>query len=224
MKADLVERIRKHPSLKDEAYQRIKTLILSDRLSGGDMLDIDWLASGLGISRTPLREALLMLEREKLVKCAGKSGYFVNKLSQEEAQEYLDIRLALELFAIPKMIRGATPNVIRALEQNIRKSEQSAKDVDVHSMAVYNAEFHNIIYKATNSQPFIETISAVLSKLHWLITIALLVSKGSREPIDDHKEIVAALRSQSSKHLETAIRAHLRHATDRCMAMASVLF
>jgi DNA-binding GntR family transcriptional regulator len=211
-------------TLRKKAYEEIKRKILFLQLKPGEKISDILLSDELGIGRTPVREALLMLEREKLVKCAGKSGYFVNKLSQEEAQEYLDIRLALELFAIPKMIRGATPNVIRALEQNIRKSEQSAKDVDVHSMAVYNAEFHNIIYQATNSQPFIETISAVLSKLHWLITIALLVSKGSREPIDDHKEIVAALRSQSSKHLETAIRAHLRHATDRCMAMASVLF
>lgn len=100
-----LERIQKHPSLKEEAYQRIKTLILSDGLDGGDMLDIDRLASELGISRTPLREAILGLEKEGLVETIPYKGTFVVEVSKKDVGEIYQVREVLE----PLAVRLATP-------------------------------------------------------------------------------------------------------------------
>ena len=100
-----LERIRKHPSLKEEAYRRIKALVLSDTLSRGDVLDMDWLSSELGISRTPLREALLMLEQDGLVETIPYKGTFVAGVSTTDVEEIYQVRGALEALAV----RLATP-------------------------------------------------------------------------------------------------------------------
>jgi DNA-binding GntR family transcriptional regulator len=210
-------------TLRHKAYDEIKRKILRLEVKPGEKLSDAQISRELRMGRTPVREALLMLEREKLVQCNEKQGYFVKKLTKKEAEEYFAMRTALELFAVPAIIGGATPSILKELQAKIEKSEKSARQGDVHGMAIYNTKFDETLYKATNSDVFIETMSGLLDRLRWLRMIALMASKGSRESLEDHKRIVRAVRNKNSSELKKAIQLHLRHAREKCMAMADII-
>jgi DNA-binding GntR family transcriptional regulator len=210
-------------TLRHKAYDEIKRRILSLEVKPGEKLSDTQISGALRMGRTPVREAFLMLEREKLVQCDGKQGYFVKKITKKEAEQYFAMRTALELFAVPAIIEGATPSILKELQSNIKKSERCARQNDVHGMAIYNTKFDETIYKATNSDVFIETMSGLLDRLHWLRMIALRASKGSRQSLEDHKRIVQAVQNKNPNELRKAIRQHLRHAREKCMAMADII-
>jgi DNA-binding GntR family transcriptional regulator len=211
-------------TLRQKVYEEIKRKIVFIELKPGEKLSDKQIATELGIGRTPVREALLILSREKLVQCNGKQGYFVKKLTKDEADGYFAIRTALELFAAPSMIKGATPSVLKALDENIKRSERCGNKGDLRSVIHYHNEFDETLYKSTNSEVFIETISSLVDKLHWLRAIALRATGGLRESSDDHKRILRALEKKNVKELKRAIETHLRHAKEKYVAMAEIIF
>jgi len=211
-------------TLRHKAYEEIKKKIVLFELKPGEKISDVELCAELGMGRTPVREALLILEKDKLIQCHGKRGYFVRRLTQKEAEEYFEIRTFLELFAVPAIISGATGSIIKELEANIKNSEECAERGDLQGMAIYNTKFHEALYQATRSEAFIETLSGIFDKLHWLRTISLRAGGISRESLDDHKKIVSAIKKKDSTLLEKAIQAHLQHAKDKAMAMADIIF
>jgi DNA-binding GntR family transcriptional regulator len=213
-----------HKTLRHKAYKKIKGRILSLEWKPGESLSDYQISKELGIGRTPVREALLMLEHERLIQCKGKLGFLVKKLSRKDAEDYLAIRLALETFAVPSIIEGATTPILTKLEECIENSINALRQNDLRRLAKYNTAFHENLYKATRSNSFIETISGLLDRLHWLRAIALSASRSSLEPVEDHKQIFQALLNKDPAALENALRLHLEHARDKCVEMLDIIF
>jgi GntR family transcriptional regulator, rspAB operon transcriptional repressor len=208
-------------TLRHKAHQEIKNRIIFFEVMPGERLSDRQLADALDMGRTPVREALLMLEREKLVRCDGKQGYFVRKLTQKEVEDYLSVRAALETYAVPLMIKNVTPLVIEELEENILRSEECAKEANFHDMTACNAEFHNILYRVTNSDVFLEIMSGLDDKFHWLRAIALRAGPGSPEQgLEGHKIIVDALKRKDARALERAFEIHLHNVKEKYLLMA----
>jgi DNA-binding GntR family transcriptional regulator len=167
--------------LTQKAYEEIKKgIILFERKPGAKLSD-NQIAVELGVGRTPVREALLQLQRDKLIQCNGNQGYSVRKLTKEETEGYLAIREALEIFAAPSMIKGVTPSVLKALDENIKKSDRCGNLGDIAGVTQHHNEFDEILYKSTNSEAFIETILGLLDKIQWLRAVALRASGGLKE-------------------------------------------
>jgi DNA-binding GntR family transcriptional regulator len=215
MKADL-ERIRKHPSLKDEAYQRIKTLILSDRLSGGDMLDMDWLASALGISRTPLREALLMLEQEGLIETIPYKGTFVVDVSKKDVEEIYQVREALESLAV----RLATPVIpdeelkgMQALFASIRADVERG---DFERYVQSHTQFHDLIIRHC-SNTVLQQILGTLTDRIYPVRVFSRNRAGyhMRRSFQDHCLILDAIAERDGTRAERLMAEHIRTAGER---------
>ena len=210
-------------SLRHRALEQIKRRIISFELKPGERLVEAEIAKDLDMGRTPVREALLMIEHEKLVECKGRMGYVVRKLTSKEVKDHFEIRAALERFAIPMMIAGATPEVIGEAEKNITSSEEFGVNGDFHALIAGHARFHQILYGATGSQAFVDTIAGIADKLQWIRAVCLRCEGGFSQAQDEHHRILQALQRKDEIALAVAIQIHLDHAREKYLSMEAVL-
>ncbi|MBW2097070.1 MAG: GntR family transcriptional regulator, partial [Deltaproteobacteria bacterium] len=117
-------------NLRIKAYKEIKDRILMFELRPGEKIFEKDLAQGLKISRTPVREALLILERERLVECDERLGFIVRRMHAKEIDEFFQIRELLEVYAAPLIIKRILPSEIAALEKNIEKTSNHLEKLD----------------------------------------------------------------------------------------------
>jgi DNA-binding GntR family transcriptional regulator len=200
--------------LRFEAYKEIKRRILFLDLRPGEKIFESEIAESLKASATPVREALLMLEGERLVEAHPRLGFVVKKLAIKEVDEYFAIRKVLELFAVPLILEHITDSEIRALRDNIKKAEKCTGKNDLRDIIRYETEFHEILYKATRSDVFFRTISGLVDKFQLIRAIAMMASGGPDESVEHHKKILAAIEEKDARALQSMIKQHLNRARD----------
>ena len=202
-------------SMRHKAYDEIKKRIIFYDLKPGEKVFENDMAKKLKISRTPVREALLMLENEKLIECTDKLGFVVRKLSSNVVSDYFEIRRVIEEFALPLIIERITPSEIKILGRNLADARKAVKAVDMHNVIRHETEFHQILYKSTKSDVFIETISHLVDKFHWLRAIALHAPGGAGESLKDHEKMIRALEEKNTNDLKKVTKLHLQHAQQK---------
>lgn len=206
--------------MRHKAYQKIKEFILFLDLKPGQKVLESEISERLKIGRTPVREALMMLENERLVICGEKKGFFVRNLSAKEMKEYFKMRTLMEHFAIPLIIERITPSAIKALEKNLSKAEEAAEKGKFRDIIRYETQFHEILYKTTESEIFIETISGLVDKFQWLRAIGLSAENGARESLSDHRRILVSIVEKDEEQLKKIIEEHLQHAEEKVQLYA----
>ena len=160
-----VPRIEKPSSLTDLAYDAIKDIVLN-RSRSGDALVVENLASRLGISRTPIREALLRLQVEGLVETIQYRGTFITWLSKEEIRQIHEVRGVLEALAI----RLATPRIPDEILSHIREMFQSAgRMIEQGKLEGYflsDTEFHSLIVQYAGNEVLRELLGNLSDRVY----------------------------------------------------------
>ena len=211
-------------NLRHKAYEKIKELILFLDLKPGQKIVETEISEKLKIGRTPVREALLMLENERLVVCSEKKGFVVRSLSVNEVKEYFKMRMVMEHFAIPFIIERITPSEIKAIEKNIIKAGKAIESGELREIVRCETQFHEILYGATKSEIFIETISALVDKFQWLRAIGLSAEQSARESLDDHRKILDTIVMKDEIRLKALIEEHLQHAEEKVSRVRGLFF
>jgi DNA-binding GntR family transcriptional regulator len=211
----MIKRTSKKETLRFKAYKEIKAKIISLYLKPGEKIFENEIAKALKISRTPVREALLILENEKLVECDGRIGFIVKKLNAKEIEEYFSIRKLFEAFAVPLIVERITASEIEALKKNITEAQAYLKRNDFHNIVQCETKFHEILWRATKAEVFFQTISSLSDKFQWIRAIALSAKGACRESIDDHKKILSLVERKDSTTLKKFIALHIEHAREK---------
>ncbi len=211
-------------NLRTKVYDAIKSKILYFELKPGEKLVENEIAGELGTSRTPVREALLLLSHEKLVNCDSRLGFVVRKMTSKEVEEYFGIRMAIERFAIPMIIKGVGPSHLKELEKNIQQAQAAIEKKDLPQIILHETKFHEILYKATESTVLVETLSSLVDKFHWLRAIALTAPQGSSVSVEDHRQILRALKNRDAEMMATLIEEHMQHAQEKFALVQPILF
>ncbi len=202
-------RITKRKSLREEIYESLKKSILHGKLSGGQRLIEEQLANQIGISRTPVREAFHKLERDDLVKRRPKGGFVVREFTKEDVEEIFGIRIALESYAAYLATLHITPDEISALEKKIKEAEKALNEGDDDKAVEVHTEFHDLLYNACKSQKLIELISN-FRDYFYRYRYALLHSEGGmRISIQDHLQMLEAMKGKNPRLVERLVRKHL---------------
>jgi DNA-binding GntR family transcriptional regulator len=209
-------KIRKRPSYKEEAYQRIKTLILSDELRDGDPLDIDWLASELGISRTPVREALLMLEQEGLIETIPYKGTFITDLTKKDVEEIYRVREGLESLAVEL----ATPLIPDADLQNMQEMFAAVGDeIEEGSFDGYfesDIGFHDLLIRHSGNQVLQQVLDTLSGRIYRVRAFSWRRS-GSHMQLSfaEHRAILDAIVERDVERAKELMARHVRDAGRR---------
>ena len=194
-------------TVRDATRDALRELIITGQLAVGEPLRQDELASQLGISRTPLREALQALVAEGLVRMDAHRGAVVTKPSPTQLAETYEIREALEVLAGREAARLSTvahaAEVAAILDQMRGVSHPE-------TWAELNSRFHSAIYAVTGKAQLIDLIDMLRNRAKLYVRILARESASTREADDAHDEMLRALQRNDSDAMEDVIRRHLR--------------
>lgn len=194
--------------LTDTVYSLLHERILRGVFRPGEKLNVDQLAQQLNVSPTPIKGALALLAAEGLVEIQPRRGTFVAYISEDDINEVLAIRKALELLAAETVCDHVTPAELDRLNALARQIEQ-ATDVEAHFRT--NAEFHQRLVELSGNRK----LGELYRQLHAHIHIALIHSgsttwreRAASEAVE-HRAIIAAIERRDTDSLKRAVTQHL---------------
>ena len=182
--------------LRDVVFNTLRRAILKGELKPGERLMEIALAERLGVSRTPIREAMRKLELEGLVVMIPRRGAQVANITEKDLNDVLEVRIALERMAIEKACKLITEEELQELEKAAKDFEKAIDEENVVKLAETDVVFHDIIYKASGN----ERLNQVLNNLREQIyryRVEYLKDEATRNDlICEHEKICNALRER----------------------------
>jgi DNA-binding GntR family transcriptional regulator len=211
-------------ALRFKAYKAIKEKIIYLDFKPGEKIFENELAKSLNVSRTPVREALLMLEHEKLVTCSDSLGFIVRRFSAKDIGEYFALRNAIEEFVILLVVEKITEEEIAGLKANITEGERLIREGrDIHAIVRCESEFHELLYRAAKSDILFDTISGLVDKFQWFRALALSVPEAAASSLSQHNKIIEFIEEKNIEGFEKMMRMHLDEARGRLMGLPGLL-
>lgn len=199
--------------LADEVADRVRDAIFGGACPPGAQLREMELSEALGVSRGPVREALLRLEREGLVRSEWHRGATVTTLSDADVAELDSLRAALEQLAVRLVIATATDAELAAIDEVVERMERAR---DEHEMVRCDIGFHDAVYAASGHRRLQEAWQAIRSQVHlFLLTRIGVESEGYLAGIPaEHRQLSDALRARDRDTALELFAAHRGEAFD----------
>ena len=204
-------------SRSEQAYRRLREAIHSGDLKPGDRLLEEKLASFLGSSRTPVREALSRLESDGLVVRDPSRGMIIAELDAGMISELYAVREVLEGTAAGLAARRASEAEILTLRQLADRDPALAKDPQ--RLAKNNRLFHEALYRSAHNRYLLKTLNALYETMALVRTSLAYSDERIKLTIEQHQQIVSAIEGQNSKSAEEVARAHVRAAGKARLAL-----
>lgn len=204
--------LRDNASLDKLAYERIKDAILSFDFMPNQVLVEGELASQLKISKTPVRDALMRLEKEGLVIRIPFKGTYVSDISNQDMADTYEIRIALEGLAIRLATEFITEDDLQHLEKLMERHTEALEQRNVPKAMQINGEFHGTIINRCKNQRLVENL--ILLDDHLKRYRLLSIAQGLRleKSVPEHRHIYEALNERNAQKAEAAMKEHLKSA------------
>ncbi|WP_030752560.1 GntR family transcriptional regulator [Streptomyces griseus] len=199
----------KQPPAAERVYSHVKQAVLDRRYEGGTLLTEGELAQAVGVSRTPVREALLKLEMEGLLKLYPKKGALVLAVSAQEIADVVETRLLVEEFAVRRAV-PAPPALLARLEELLAEQQRRAGAGDLAEVAVTDRCFHAEIVRHAGNQ-ILSRLYDQLRDRQLRMGVAVMQAHPDRvaQNITEHAEILDRLRAGDADGAAAAVRGHL---------------
>ncbi len=197
-------------SLADQVYEHLRTEIVSGRLTPGARVVELEVASAMGTSQGPVREALQRLEREGLVEKRSHSATFVTSVSIDEMYELFSIRSVIEGFAIRRTVKRITPEQCDQLEQLIEAMRVAGRNDDMLALTGHDLQFHRLICQWSGSGTLQRSWDPLYSQTQRFVVRTHKNYFASLTDIaDTHIPIVEALRAHDAANVSRLIQEHV---------------
>lgn len=209
MTQDIQLQMNDYLPLRDVVFQTLRTAILSGKLEPGERLMELHLAHQLGVSRTPVREAIRKLELEGLVITIPRRGAVVAQITQTDLEDVLEVRCALEELAVRKACRNMKEKQFEELRKAAQRFEQSVAAGDLMASAQADVEVHELISEATGNRRLIQILNNIRSQVY-RYRLENLKNKASHpDLIREHTQLVRALMDRDEEAAAQIIRIHI---------------
>lgn len=206
---------KKTVPVRKKVYEHLKTSILSGLLSPEERLTEEHLAEMLGVSRTPVREALYKLESEGLIQQLETRGFIVSGDSKEEVEELFEIRAILEGYALRITSARITEESLQQLSESIKKAEVALKAHQINEVFKWNTRFHDTLHERVSDKVRLYRMIVDMRKQVLRYRKETLQSReGAERTLDGHRKILLALRLKDPDLCERAMREHIRLAKE----------
>lgn len=195
--------------LRDVVFNTLKDGILTGRLKPGERLLENQLAEELGVSRTPIREALRMLQIENLVDLIPRRGAQVKDMSEKDIKNVLEIRKVLEELAAGLAAENITSKQINELREAHRGFVEAFERGDSKEALDCDTKFHDIIFNATENEKLVQIISNISIQIYRYRIAYLRLLKNINVPSQQHIDLIAALESRDSVKAKKISKEHI---------------
>jgi DNA-binding GntR family transcriptional regulator len=218
--------IQRSQSLRQQVYQALRQIILSGDLASGERIVETKLAEQLQVSRTPIREAIGQLQREKLIVSNPKGGFKVATLSIQDAIQLYDCRIALERLSAAGACELATRQQLEKLEKYVLLAEsaqsQSNKS-DSFKLLEIDYQFHHLIAKSSGNQWLLNLLEQVFDKMALL---RIQTTKHNPQVLEirlEHQQIYEAIASKNIDLAQKTIQNHLTASKERVVRELEII-
>ncbi|MGF0031607.1 GntR family transcriptional regulator [Bariatricus sp. SGI.154] len=206
--------------LRDVVFNTLRQAILRGELKPGERLMEIQLANKLGVSRTPIREAIRKLELEGLVLMIPRKGAEVADITEKSMRDVLEVRKALEELAVQLTCDKITKEQIRELEEAAEEFKRILESSDVTEIAEADVHFHDIIYKATDNQRLIQLLNNLGEQMYRYRVEYLKNPEAYPQLVAEHEEII---RHIERKEKEKATEIVCKHIDNQVEAVIDVI-
>lgn len=207
-------------ALAVDIASRLRGAIMAGHFGPGEQLREEPIARSMGVSRGPVREALVRLEREGLVVIRRNRGAFVARLSAQDLEEVYTLRVAIETLATRQAAQHATPAQLAELQTVVETMTTfAARGITEQEAAELDLRFHDLIYAASNHRRLRETWETLRPQIHILLLNRNVAHDDFRVYlVMGHQWIVDALRDRDESRAIETIEDHLRGSYERVAA------
>lgn len=200
--------IEKNKSMREKVYDTLKQMIIDGVIKPGERIIETEYSNKFQISRTPIREAIRMLELEGLVESQTTGGVIVKTLTREEISEIYKIRIALESLIIEEIIKKINNQDIKKLEKVLKNTKKAFEVKDIEKIFSLFTEFNQILYDIASLPKVTGMINNINLYLKRFRKLSIDNPSRKEEAFEDHVQILEAIKN---KELSTAISINRMH-------------
>ncbi len=206
---------RKTAAAPANPYAKLKLMILDGELAGGEALVERPLAERLGVSRTPIRETIFRLEREGLVRVVEGKGAFVASYTLEDMIEIYEVREGLEPLAARLACAHLTDEELDPHEEQLNRyrARPALRNEDPGKWRRVGRDFHTMFIRASHNGRLVRVIEGMQHQIELFRGLGRTINPHTdfKTSIEEHHEILEALRARNPQRAEKAVRAHLQN-------------
>jgi len=201
--------------VRERVYERLRGAILAGRLNPEERLTEEHLAEKMGVSRTPIREALHKLESEGLIKALETRGFIVPPDSREDVEELFDLRAVLEGYALRLICQTISGDNFEKLSECVERAERALERKRINDVFKWNTQFHDTLHgMVTESERLHRMMVEMRQHVLRYRKDTLQHPDAGERTLDGHRKILLALRLKDPDLCERMMREHIQQAKE----------
>ena len=205
-----LQALHERKSLGQHVFDNLKQAIIRGDIAPGEWLVESHIAQMLGISRTPVREAIHKLERERLIERQPRGGFTVLGLNRDDIEETFGIRGVLEGYAARLATLKHHPRELIVLEKKVEEFQECLSKKQMDSLPVINTEFHELLYDLSKSPRLIHMINGLRDQIYRFREIILKDQKHAGTSHEDHLQMLKLMHKRDVEGVEKLVREHIQ--------------
>ena len=214
MPIDFEVTMNEYLPLRDVVFNTLRRAILRGELKPGERLMEIQLANKLGVSRTPIREAIRKLELEGLVLMIPRKGAEVAEITEKNLRDVLEVRCALEELAVQLACDRINQEEIHELHAAAARFEQMFDSDDITSIAQADEAFHDVIFQATENDKLIQMFRNLRIQLYRYRMAQAKNDNSMSTIVAHHRSILRALENHDSEEGAAVAQGHIKYQTE----------
>ena len=209
MNQDINAVMNEYLPLRDVVFQTLRQAILRGELEPGERLMEIHLANRLGVSRTPIREAIRKLELEGLVVMIPRRGAIVASITEKDLKDVLEVRIGLEELAVKFVCQRIDDRQLRELQEASRKFAEAVQSEDLTKLAEADVNFHDLIYKATGNERLVQLLNNIREQMYRYRVEYLKDEEVRSSLVEEHNRLWKALKERDAEQAARITQEHI---------------
>jgi DNA-binding GntR family transcriptional regulator len=197
--------------LRDVVFHTLRDAILKGELKPGERLMEMHLAEKLGVSRTPIREAIRMLEQEGLAITIPRKGAQVAGMTEKDLEDVLEIRDALDELSVARACEKINEKSSQELEKAMDEFEIAVKENDVRKIVETDEHFHDVIYKITENPKLVNIVSNLREQMYRYRYEYVKDNADYQTLVSEHEKILEGLKRRDKDYVKQIMHIHLEN-------------
>jgi DNA-binding GntR family transcriptional regulator len=203
------EFLKEHPSLSDRIFEIIEKAILSGSIKPGERIVETELAKKLGISKSPVREALKKLEGEGIVRLVPRKGFFVRQIDRKNIEDFYDVVSIIEVAGARLSLKRKTDAICKEMDEILNGMKRHLRKREYGAYLQLNHKFHGLFYDLTENEWIIKISQMLFKQADMLRSLSLLSRDRFAHSIEEHIAIGEAFKKGDEELLVHAVKHHL---------------
>ncbi len=204
-----LQAFQERKSLGEHVFESLKQSIIQGKITAGEWLVESHIAETLGISRTPVREAIHKLEREGLIERQPRGGFTVLGLNRNDIEETFGIRSVLEGYAARLAAEKHKKEELAPLEKKIEEFQNALERKKMDVLPVINTEFHDMLYALSKSPKLVHMINGLQDQIYRYRELILKEKKFAVTSNRDHIKLLKLIRKRDAEGAVQLVRDHI---------------